>query len=456
MAGTASAGVAVRPPNQLLFWAFPALSFCLALVLGGPFAFLVPDAMNYRLLALGQRSQVSSPFSARILGPAAAEWIGRTTGIGVDRGFLFLGLVCLAAFLLSTASLLRFQRVPAGIFAAVFLMPFWVKIFHNYYLPDLLHAAILAVLLLALVNGRVTLAMLLLFPAYLARESTLLAALCLAWAAWRRAPLRAVFAGIAATAAGMMTSHHFVQSGAMNSEGLSGGPYLLGKLVWGFSRNILGWPLWVNTMSLCDPIWRVTLPQALHLGAIRTVGVCPLSLWGPARVLLAWFGAFGVGPAVAACFLRPIVFRAGLGRRFRAGREPDPGGDPALSAGPAIAFRFSLLYGMISLLLAPLLGASVDRLVEYGWPFYLLALPWFFATPSLAASRAVLLEGRGIWLLPLHLAACWIAWLGFSRERPTPFYAAAGLAVLSVNLAAYAILKMPFRKQEGEVIGQTV
>ena len=67
-------------------------------------------------------------------------------------------------------------------------MPFWVDIFHDYYLPDLLHAAILAAILLCLLFGHTGLALLLLFPAYLARESTLLVAACLIFACWRRIP----------------------------------------------------------------------------------------------------------------------------------------------------------------------------------------------------------------------------------------------------------------------------
>ena len=29
--------------------------------------------------------------------------------------------------------------------------------------------------------------------------------------------------------------------------------------------------------------------------------------------------------------------------------------------------------------MTPVLGASADRLVEYGWPFYFVVLPWFLS-----------------------------------------------------------------------------
>src|SRR6202161_265489 len=192
---------------------FSAGCLCFAILLGLPGAVNAPDAGQYRLLALGQRSAVPVPFSARILGPALAGWLGRVSGLGVDTGFLMLGIVCLVALLALVAGLLWSWRPPAAIFAGIFLMPFWVDIFHDYYLPDLLHAAILAAILLCLLFGHTGLAMLLLFPAYLARESTLLLALCLLFACWRRIPLRTAAVGFLAMAAGLLLSRHYSQSG---------------------------------------------------------------------------------------------------------------------------------------------------------------------------------------------------------------------------------------------------
>ena len=62
-------------------------------------------------------SAVPEPFSARILGPAMAGWLGRVTGLGVDTGFLVLGIVCLVALLALVAGLLWSWRAPAAIFA---------------------------------------------------------------------------------------------------------------------------------------------------------------------------------------------------------------------------------------------------------------------------------------------------------------------------------------------------
>jgi hypothetical protein len=406
-----------RTPGVVLF---PAGCLCFAILLGLPGAIYAPDAGQYRLLALGQRDAVPAPFSARILGPAAAGWLGQVTGSGVDTGFLLLGIICLVALIALVAGLLWSWRAPIAIFAAVFLMPFWVDIFHDYYLPDLLHATILAAILLCLLFGHTGLALLLLFPAYLARESTLLLALCLIFACWRRISLRSAGIGFLAMTAGVLVSRHYAHSGPASIHGLGGGAYILGKLFWSFFKNVLGLPLWSNTLPECNPIWVRAL---LHpLGAIRLVGVCQPSLWGPGRLLLAWFGIFGIGPALAVVLWRRIM-----------GTLSGQGWDPKLTPGMVIVVRFCVVYGVISILMTPLLGASVDRLVEYGWPFYFVVLPWVaFVSCDLRGIRLA-------WILLLHLFTCWVAWFGFQQQGSS--FLLAGLAVLALNGVVYALVR---------------
>jgi hypothetical protein len=388
-------------PKRLLF---PAGCLGFAILLGLRGAVYAPDAGYYRLLALGERSAVPAPFSARILGPAIAGWIGRFTGLGVDTGFLLLGVVCLIALIALLTGLLWSWRAPAAI---------WVDIFHDYYLPDLLHAAILAAMLLLLLFGHTGLALLLLFPAYLARESTALVAICLVFAFWRRVRFQTALIGVVALLGAGLVSHSYGQAGPASVHGMAGGAYILGKLVWSFFKNVLGLPLWSNTLPECSPVWVRPLP--FHLGAIRSIGLCQPSLWGPSRLLLAWFGIFGVGPALLLALRRKIV-----------SGPTSIGGLP----GGSIVFRFCTVYGAVCILLTPLLGASADRLVEYGWPLYFVILPWILFTTN------ELRQPRLGWILPLHLLTCWLAWFGF-RQLQTASYLAASLAVLALNGVTY-------------------
>lgn len=405
--------------DRILRLILPVGSLCIAILLGLPGAIYAPDAGQYRLMALGRYSSVPAPFSARILGPAIAGWLGRITGLGVDAGFLALGMACLIALLVLVARLLWSLQAPAIIFAAIFLMPFWVDVFHDYYLPDPLHAAILAAMLLCLLFGHSGWALLLLFPAYLARESTSLVAVCLVFACWRRIRLQSAAVGLAALLGAALISRHFAQGGPASVHGMSGGAYIAGKIVWSFFKNVLGFPLWSNTLPECNPVWVRAIPPGLQLGAIREVGICEPSLWGPSRLLLAWFGLFGIGPALAFASWRRIVSPT----------VPPESRLPGLT----IILRFSVLYGLISVLITPLLGASADRLVEYGWPFYLIALPWFLM-------RAYNLhDSRATGFLALHLLTCWFGWLGF--RQMTPNFLIPGVAVLALNGVSYALLR---------------
>jgi hypothetical protein len=92
-----------------------------------------------------------------------------------------------------------------------------------------------------------------------------------------------------------------------------------------------------------------------------------------------------------------------------------------------------MLYGLISILMTPLLGASADRLVEYGWPFYFVVVPW------VVASNYDLGSTRTSAMVLLHLVTCWLAWFGFRQQ--TPSYLFAGLALVALNAVSYGLLK---------------
>ena len=137
--------------------------------------------------------------------------------------------------------------------------------------------------------------------------------------------------------------------------------------------------------------------------------------------MLAWFGIFGIGPALAFVLRRQIV-------------SPAP---QRVTPGLSIVLRFCVVYGGISILITPLLGASADRLVAYGWPFYFVALPWFVfrANVKLGAQRSVV-------ILLLHLLTCWLAWFGFRQQ--TPGFLFAGLTVLVLNGLCYGLVKRSY------------
>ncbi len=308
-------------------------------------------------------------------------------------------------------------------------MPFWVDIFHDYYLPDLLHAAILAAILLCLLFGHTGLALLLLFPAYLARESTLLVAICLIFACWRRIRLQsAADRGAGDCYAPAWSAGTTARADLASVHGMSGGAYILGKLVWSFFKNVLGLPLWSNTLPECSPVWIKAIPGGLPSRRHSSIGLCQPSLWGPSRLLLAWFGIFGIGPALALALWRKMV--SPPPRRINTSRESSSSSASASST------------ELISILMTPLLGASADRLVEYGWPFYFVVLPWFLsasydlrglrAAAIASAPPAYLLAGL-VWLpaadpqLSVRRSGCFgLKWRGLRPDQAVSGRLAAG------------------------------
>ena len=106
-------------------------------------------------------------------------------------------------------------------------------------------------------------------------------------------------------------------------------------------------------LGYCDP---AGLPSRRY-SSDRVVPTGSLGTHAPHPRLVRHFG---IGPALA---LRCVA----------------GDGAPSAQQGRVIVFRFCIVYGVISILMTPFLGASADRLVEYGWPFYSVVLPWFLS-----------------------------------------------------------------------------
>jgi len=258
-------------------------------------------------------------------------------------------------------------------------MAFWSTLFNGLALPDLGYGALLALLLLLLDQQRFWLAALLLLPLALARESTALTLLCLLAAGWQRARLCHALTAIAATIAGMSLVKGLAAGGLPNREQLPPLLYLVGKAPWNFMKNVVGLPLWNNLN--CN---NCTTPQSqfhVPLGGMQAIGFCAFDPLLPLATIAQALTCFGFLPLL-------LLF---LWRR-----------DPHLLHSASILLRFCALYGLVSFLLAPVLGSSVLRLYGYAWPLFAVATP-------LLALRAFSLQPRpALLFLLLHLGLCWL------------------------------------------------
>ena len=345
----------------------------------------LPDVGYYVAMAHRRVDLVPQPFSARPLAPLLARWIAASLHCWMEGGFTVLAYVSLAWTAGVVYWLLLRTGAPRWMLLALVAVPFWPQLLVHAGLPDPLYAGLLAGLLVALEREWVMAAAGLMFPLMLARESTALTLVCLLMVGWRR--LRWTGCGLAVCCAvlGSLVVRRMSVGGLPNPEHMSAGLYLVSKMAANLLRSV-GIVPWSNVYpELCGaPRWQM----ALHVGPVRSVGVCAWSAISPVEVAGALLTTFGVLPWVV------IV-------GWRSWREVWRRGDATL--------RFCLVYGGISLAIAPALGTWFARLFGYGWPLLLVGVPHFveaWGEVDGKGERERFWRATGAVLLAVHLVVC--------------------------------------------------
>ena len=343
--------------------------------------FVQPDAEIYSAMAQGQAG--SMPFASRQLGPLIVRAMMHLLHLPLQTAFLVLGLGSMMMFVGTIAFLLVRSDAPQWTIYAVAGLMFWTFQFNALVMPDLLYAALLCGFLLLLRQGQVMAACLMLFPLMLARESTLLTLVCLLIAGWRRLRKVDAAAAVLAVGAAMVIVKRLTANALPNVEHISPALYLVAKMPWNFMRNVLGIRLWANVYPGCTvPKWQM----AVHLGPLQAIGFCGYFPGVQGEMLDFAAAVFG---------LLPLMVWLARKQVLRTGQDQD------------LMLRFSLIYGAISFLMAPLLGETFVRLYGYGWPLFLVALPIVLGRSGANFKS----EWAAAAFLGLHWCAAWsMAW----------------------------------------------
>jgi len=316
--------------------------------------YVAGDARFYLGIATGDYSQVMQPFASRQLGALLVAGLMHLLHCTVERGFVFEGTASIIVLLVAIYYLMLKTAAPRWILFAIAFVPFWSFLLQDLVLPDLWYSALLAVLLLMLDGEHLLAASIMMFPLMLSRESTSLTLVCFLIAAWKRLSWTNRAIAVISAAAGSVVVSHLAASAQPNAEQLPGLVYMLAKVPWNFLNNVLGLAPWsnVNTQFCAVPQW--SLP--LHLGRVHSIGICGFSVTGWILISEAVLSEFGLLPLL-------VGF---LWWRTRKISETN------------VLLRFALIYGGVSVLLAPVLGTWFARLIGYAWPIFFIALPLLF------------------------------------------------------------------------------
>jgi hypothetical protein len=379
-----SAGIALR---VLILLAAAAI---VVQVLGYPRP-PVPDSDEYRRMAAGDAQHVEKPFANRILHPLTVRAVSFATGSGPDTAFVIVSFLSAMALLFAVVDFTR-QSLSVLSLAAMLGTPLAIDLLRDVYLPDLFHAGLVGLYLVALSRGRHLTSLAVLVALQLARESTVLLAFIVVVIALYRGRWQLAAGTAAASLLGIIIVAGVTSTGPSNIHGLGGIMYLLAKVPADFASNVLGVIPWTDTYAVHfpgkyagQPLWHMTVPSWFPTGAIREVGVYRFDVARPPTTAVHLLTAFGILPTLVW-----MVMARGRAAIFRQ---------------PPLAISVAFGYGVAAYALAPMTGVSVGRLVGYAWPAFWIAVPVL----SLSRDRPGHHAAGRLWYS--YIACCWLPFL---------------------------------------------
>ena len=380
------------------------------------------DSTNYLALAEGHVSEVRSPFTKRLLYPFMAGALARRAHLALPVAFLALNMASLVLLAACLAGCLVKLGVNPWLAALCLLTPFPIESLVMAYLPDLFHAALLSVFFLLLLREREGWALAALLLAFVARESTLLLSLVLAWFAWRRGRKFLLYGTVCVLGMGWAVGSWFTRLGQPNIHHIPEVLYLGLKLPYNFIYNMFGVLFWTNLRAdLGTPTVRWPLPHFLQIGADREIGF--LFDWSrPIQAVMVWLTVFGCGPLLARRWCR----RAGPRQQW------------------PLAVQVAFAYGLLSFVISVALGAWVSRLAGYGWPLFWIALPYCLKEAGLKFSVT-----DGLFLALASFLVAWVPNLSGYWNLPR-LYTLGLLAVPLLYGATYGWMRVVEAKTDAE------
>jgi len=346
------------------------------------------DAEKYMELAEGHIENVVRTFANRILHPWLAGELSGLTGLNLDQSFLVLGCLSLVLLIATTAAMAG-AFLPAKLLPLLLLIPFTLHTFQHYQMPDVFYAGLLGLFLWCLYREFVWFAVLLIFALQVTRESTLMLMVVFSIVCAFRGRWKEAAGGAVAMVMGALVVSYATSSALPNLHGMNQLTYMALKVPFNFLGNALGINLYSDTLAANnprlfseEPLLALDVSGMTLFGNVSSIGIYSFDPVRPLNMLAYLLTLFGVLPVV---IVHSIV-------RYRT----------AVLKGAPVFVTIALVYGTGSYLLGTSIGASVDRLLGYGWPAFLIGVPYllarFYSLDADALKRFLLTSFALAWL----------------------------------------------------------
>lgn len=352
------------------------------------------DSHWYIELAEGRPYNVMKPFSSRIFYPAIVRLIKTFGNFTIDQSFLIAGSLSLIILVIVVMLVIKLTTPYPQ--AAVFILftPFLLSLFKYLYVPDLFHAALTGLFFVLILRHKMWPALLVLFFLCLTRPSTFLLSLVTSIILYKSQRNIALIT-IAITLVAIAITSFYARLGQPNLHNINGLLYMLLKIPSNFSRNILGAELWTDTiasfwlsrgnLNYSNPLLKMALPDWLPLGSIRAIGIqsfTPMRSLNTIKLLLTHFGVI------------PTFIIYDLAKNYKWTFNNSP-----------LWLRIALVYGLLSFFMGTSVGATVERLIGYGWPAFWIGAPALMVRYYHADKKAC------VQLLFCNFFLCWVPWM---------------------------------------------
>ncbi len=363
------------PASTVLIPALALIALVAALGWPSPAVRFIPDAPEYRQFAVGGPVLVHSPYSERVLHPALVHLVSKLSGLSVDSAFLAVAIFMLVAFAMLVAVILFEIGAPPLATVALMFCPLLLSVFHNMYFQDLTQWALIAGFFWLMMHDRVWSAMVMLMLAYITRESAVLLVGAVLLTGLMARDTRLLIGGALAFAIALAVTSASGSLGLPNEHHVGMGLFLLLKIPFEFSRNVLGLRIVPNTLihtpgNDCAPLFVVTIPRALRAGGLSWVSYCGWDPRMPLGTFITLLTLFGTCPAA-------ILVLAKRG----------------VSLSHVIDHKWlsiALIYGVLAYLLGTSEGTAMNREIGSAWPLFWIALPAMACTYGLPEMPSLL------------------------------------------------------------------